>query len=467
MKKHEKNQSNPKIKSEIFHNEKLQYSIKNTPRKLSNERDLISNKLAQNKPARHTKQNSVNTSKVMISSKTNIPAITQINNYIPVLTEVSKKNTPKTNKLLMSKEKISEISNYNSKFNNDLLSKKISNIKLYENFQSNLNKSKASNFNDSQSHFDNNQSVYIADLKKKNPTPINPTNQISNTNLNDNSSLNNPNSNVKTKPNSKSNSRLEEKSDTSRKSFLNLDLKVPNSNFINNNNNTVKGSHKKMNSNNGSVNNSLLKQNINLNFPPQKNVKSSTNSPKHFSLNFNKEMIENKLITKNVNDTGKSSKVEEVKSSKLNLNLKLNLNSVHNSTNKLDKGSSFFIILGLDKTGNHSFDHILNSSTCSGLSTIRESNYYKKEAEKLTKYVKHYFNKMGDYPPTNIKFYKYGRVLGKGAFGKVNLGLHIQSGRLVAIKSFNKLLFKNENAKKKIFYETNLMKNIRHNSIAK
>jgi serine/threonine protein kinase len=57
--------------------------------------------------------------------------------------------------------------------------------------------------------------------------------------------------------------------------------------------------------------------------------------------------------------------------------------------------------------------------------------------------------------------------LGKGAFGKVNLGLHVHSGRLVAIKSFNKLLMKNENPKKKIFYETNLMKNIRHNSVAK
>ena len=56
------------------------------------------------------------------------------------------------------------------------------------------------------------------------------------------------------------------------------------------------------------------------------------------------------------------------------------------------------------------------------------------------------YAKNHEFPQTNVKFYKYGRVLyfliiqllGRGAFGKVNLGLHILSGRLIAIKSFNK-----------------------------
>jgi serine/threonine protein kinase len=59
------------------------------------------------------------------------------------------------------------------------------------------------------------------------------------------------------------------------------------------------------------------------------------------------------------------------------------------------------------------------------------------------------------------------KLIGKGAFGKVNLSLHISSGRLVAIKSFNKKNLSSENAKKKIFYETKLMKNLRHPSIVK
>ena len=116
---------------------------------------------------------------------------------------------------------------------------------------------------------------------------------------------------------------------------------------------------------------------------------------------------------------------------------------------------------------NLSIDNILETSNCSVKSSLRESNYYKKESEKLSNYVKLYFNKNSEYPITNVKNYKYGRLIGKGAFGKVNLGLHTLTGRLVAIKSFNKKHILNDNAKKKIYYETNLMKNLKHNSIVK
>ena len=37
-----------------------------------------------------------------------------------------------------------------------------------------------------------------------------------------------------------------------------------------------------------------------------------------------------------------------------------------------------------------------------------------------------------------MSFYKMGRMIGRGAFGKVNLGLNVLTGRVVAIKSFNK-----------------------------
>jgi len=57
--------------------------------------------------------------------------------------------------------------------------------------------------------------------------------------------------------------------------------------------------------------------------------------------------------------------------------------------------------------------------------------------------------------------------LGRGAFGKVNLGLHIITGRLVAIKTFNKSKMKSENSRKKIFQESSILKNLRNNSITK
>ena len=45
--------------------------------------------------------------------------------------------------------------------------------------------------------------------------------------------------------------------------------------------------------------------------------------------------------------------------------------------------------------------------------------------------------------------------------------MHILTGRIVAIKSFNKKKFKNEKAKNKIYHEINLMKNLRHSYIVK
>ena len=36
---------------------------------------------------------------------------------------------------------------------------------------------------------------------------------------------------------------------------------------------------------------------------------------------------------------------------------------------------------------------------------------------------------------TTIEFYKVGKILGRGAFGKVNLALHRITRKLVAIKS--------------------------------
>ena len=98
---------------------------------------------------------------------------------------------------------------------------------------------------------------------------------------------------------------------------------------------------------------------------------------------------------------------------------------------------------------------------------INQGKYYLKESERLTKYIKEYFLLNDNYPKSQVSFYKYGRLIGKGAFGKVNLGLHILTGRIVAIKSFNKKNLKNERAKSKIYHEINLMKNLRHSSIVK
>lgn len=103
----------------------------------------------------------------------------------------------------------------------------------------------------------------------------------------------------------------------------------------------------------------------------------------------------------------------------------------------------------------------------SQLSTVRDCNYYQKESEHLANKIKEYFKVNRKYPKSDISFYKIGRIIGRGAFGKVNIGLNILTGRIVAIKSFNKTNITNDNAKNKIIYETNLMKHLRHPCITK
>jgi serine/threonine protein kinase len=53
--------------------------------------------------------------------------------------------------------------------------------------------------------------------------------------------------------------------------------------------------------------------------------------------------------------------------------------------------------------------------------------------------------------------YKVGRVLGRGGFGKVNLGLQRLTRKLVAIKSIKLNKIEDENDKKKILSEIEIM----------
>ena len=49
---------------------------------------------------------------------------------------------------------------------------------------------------------------------------------------------------------------------------------------------------------------------------------------------------------------------------------------------------------------------------------------YAKLMRKLKRYIMSSYKKGNQAPQTNIEFYRIGKILGKGAFGKVNLSLH-------------------------------------------
>ena len=92
----------------------------------------------------------------------------------------------------------------------------------------------------------------------------------------------------------------------------------------------------------------------------------------------------------------------------------------------------------------------------------KDSNYYKDEQRRLSKEIKEFYQLNKKYPKSNINYYLYGRQIGHGAFGQVNLALHIASGRLVAIKIFAKKNLKNTRAKEKIMTEIETLSNFHH-----
>ena len=69
---------------------------------------------------------------------------------------------------------------------------------------------------------------------------------------------------------------------------------------------------------------------------------------------------------------------------------------------------------------------------------------------KLSRVVRLAFKKTNNPPATNSDFYKVGKVMGKGAFGKVNLAIHRLSGKFVALKSINKTFLSEEASKRKV-----------------
>ena len=87
-----------------------------------------------------------------------------------------------------------------------------------------------------------------------------------------------------------------------------------------------------------------------------------------------------------------------------------------------------------------------------------------KERDELISYIKNYISKKNELPPTTLEFYKFVKLIGKGAFGKVNLGLHRLTRRLVAIKSTDKDQVKEDSMKRKMMQEIDILKSLKHTS---
>ena len=244
----------------------------------------------------------------------------------------------------------------------------------------------------------------------------------------------------------------------------------------------IAASTKKMKNNqknnlNTKKNNFLFSYNNNINNNIINNNKNTNTNIKIFN---NLRNIGPKKSTKKIKSKSTEKLNMQIKSFKDELNLNLNLNENENNLNYNNNDQDKLIRVNNSKI--NSYDKLNNPRKSKSSQknknienniiqleeTHKKNNIYMESSLSLTDYIKNFYKKNKKYPNTNLSFYKYGRLIGQGAFGKVNLGLNVLTGRVVAIKSFNKKNFDTKtDFMKKIIYETNLMKKLNHKNITK
>ena len=84
------------------------------------------------------------------------------------------------------------------------------------------------------------------------------------------------------------------------------------------------------------------------------------------------------------------------------------------------------------------------------------------DREKLTQHNKLWFHNNEEVPRTTLEYYTFVKLIGKGAFGRVTLGVHKLTGKYVAIKTIEKKYMKDEFSRRKVFQEVYILKKIRH-----
>lgn len=82
--------------------------------------------------------------------------------------------------------------------------------------------------------------------------------------------------------------------------------------------------------------------------------------------------------------------------------------------------------------------------------------------EKLIDLIIDHYNQYNEPPKTTLDFYKFVRIIGKGAFSKVHLAINILTNKYVAIKCIEKTIMNDVMNKKKILNEIFLLKTLNH-----
>ena len=451
------------------------------------------NKKYPNKNILSSNKNSSNTAKVSPRTSfinTNSKSLKIINN--------TNKNPKEENKefihVIKNKSKINEIikninigKNYNNK-NKNSSKNKVKNNTNYNSFNNFYNNFVLNNNNaNSGSNVNNNSNICYNNLENiLNNCQTTSGAFYNNYNININNQINNHiiynNSNSRKKLNNNINfinNKINRIISQSQQEILQIKKNIKKHFTSNNSPNKILNykiiSSKKLKSNNH--NEKKKNNNIFFLFNNDYSNKNSKNKLKNKNNNYNRRGRKYKGL-RNQEKIKKNSKIKSKSTEKLNMQFQIKslkneliINDGNNDNNKDNLNNISKInnnkIKSCGKLDMHNNKEEEIKKTNNN-ETIKK-NIYMEDSLKLSNYIKDYYKKNKEYPSTNIDFYKYGRLIGQGAFGKVNLGLNVLTGRVVAIKSFNKknLNSPNNENMKKIIYETNLMKKLNHPNITK
>ena len=241
---------------------------------------------------------------------------------------------------------------------------------------------------------------------------------------------------------------------------------------------------KKKNSNQKDLNNNIS----NIKYSKNKKPKNNKYFYRKNKFDINKINKRNEPRRNNINNFifnilhNKSTNQESISSDLQKLNKNANLTSsllkneqktkdyrTNKNNNNYDKYNDFVINESIkESNSNTTYNNNNLKEEFSIILTHKDSNYYQAESKKLSNKIKQYGKEHNyiEYPKTDLSFYKIGRSIGHGAFGKVNIALHVLSGQIVSIKSFNKK--KNIFSLNKIKNEVKIMSKLRkHNNIVK
>ena len=455
------------------------------------------NKKYPNRSILSNSKNSANTTKVSPRTSfinTNSKSLKAINSTNKNIKEEKKdlihviKNKSKINEIIKNINigKMTK-NNYNNKNKNSTKNKvkNNANYNSFNNFYNNFVLNKNNNFNNGNNiNVNNNSNICYNNLENiLNNCQTTSGAFYNNYNININNQINNHiiynNNNSRKKINNNMNfinNKINRIISQSQQEILQIKKNIKKHFTSNNSPNKILNykiiSSKKIKSNN--YNDKIKNNNLFLLFNNEYSNKNSKNKLKN---NNNKKGKKYKGL-RNQEKNRKNSKIKSKSTEKLNMQFQIKslkneliMNDGDNENNSRDN-------LNISKINNNKikscgkldmYNNKGNEISKNNNNETIKKNIYMEDSLKLTNYIKDYYKKNNEYPNTNIDFYKYGRLIGQGAFGKVNLGLNVLTGRVVAIKSFNKknLNSPNNENMKKIIYETNLMRKLNHPNITK